>query len=195
MSENLKDYFYFSRSEKNGIIVLLAILLSLIIMPYLYSIIQLPENQVQQKFNEEVSLFANSLKKSSEPEYTNKLDQYIIERYDSLELFFLIRTIPPKRIFINWGSLRNKQQQFIITLQKVASSGLKMIFERFMESGKNNIKYSNLTFSFLSKTRLIIKTNCTLKVKKPEFLQPQTCSGSIRTQQAMKIIKNWDFLK
>lgn len=119
MSENLKDYFYFSRSEKNGIIVLLAILISLIILPYLYSIIQLPENQIQQKFNEEVNLFASSVKKSSEPEYTNKLDQYIIERYDSLELFFFDPNNTSKENFYKLG-LTEKQ---IATIHNYTSKG------------------------------------------------------------------------
>lgn len=88
MKELFKDFFYFSRGEKNGILVLLSILVFVIAVPYLYRLFPSEKPDINQQFNKEIELFTQSLKINEEPEYNNRLNQYIIERYDSLTLFF-----------------------------------------------------------------------------------------------------------
>jgi competence protein ComEA len=88
MNENLKDYFYFSKKEKNGILVLLIVLLVSIVFPYFYDFLSQSKAVDNQDFNEEIQRFAASIRETEEPEYKNRLDQYIIERYDSIDLFF-----------------------------------------------------------------------------------------------------------
>ena len=87
MNERLKDYFYFWRGEKNGIIVLLIIIIILFAIPYIIVILPQDKNEPDKKFKNEIELFTQSLSQTDEPEYNNRLDQYIIERYDSLKLF------------------------------------------------------------------------------------------------------------
>jgi competence protein ComEA len=88
MNENLKDYFYFSKKEKNGILVLLIVLLTSIVFPYFYDFFSQPKATDNQSFNKEIQNFVASIRETEEPEYKNRLDQYIIERYDSIDLFF-----------------------------------------------------------------------------------------------------------
>jgi len=87
MNEHFKDFFYFSRGEKNGIVVLLIILLLLIAAPYLSQLFINDEVIVNKEFEKEIELFSQSLQEVEEPTYNNRLNQYIIERYDSLKLF------------------------------------------------------------------------------------------------------------
>ncbi len=88
MNEQLKDYFYFSRGEKNGIIILLIIIALLLAFPYALDLLPLEKTEVNKEFRNEITLFSQSLSQSDEPIFNNRLDQYIIERYDSLKLFF-----------------------------------------------------------------------------------------------------------
>jgi len=88
MNEQLKDYFYFSRGEKNGLIVLLSIIILLFALPYISLLFPTEKSAIKKEFNSEIELFSQSLSISEEPEYNNRLDQYIIERYDSLQLFY-----------------------------------------------------------------------------------------------------------
>lgn len=88
MNEQIKDYFYFSRGEKNGLIVLLIIIVFLFVLPYLLVLIPTKETEISKEYKNEIELFSNSLSQSQEPDYNNRLDQYIIERYDSLQLFY-----------------------------------------------------------------------------------------------------------
>ncbi len=87
MWEHLKDIFYFSRGEKNGIIVLLIILLIVISVPYISNVFISDEAVVNNEFDTEIANFKQSLVELEKPEYNNRLNQYIIERYDSIELF------------------------------------------------------------------------------------------------------------
>jgi competence protein ComEA len=88
MNEQLKDYFYFSRGEKNGIIILLLIIVLLFALPYALDLFPSEKTEINKEFQNEIALFSQSLSKSDEPTFNNRLDQYIIERYDSLKLFF-----------------------------------------------------------------------------------------------------------
>jgi competence ComEA-like helix-hairpin-helix protein len=87
MNEHIKDYFYFSRGEKNGLIVLLAILIILIAIPSIINIFPDKKTPLNEKFTNEINAFAQSVTIEETPDYQNRLDQYIIERYDSLKLF------------------------------------------------------------------------------------------------------------
>lgn len=87
MKENLKDYFHFSKGEKNGIIVLLLILFILIILPNFSSLLIEPELLDKDAFKEEIAAFNNSLIEKETPSTNNRLNQYIVNRYDSLKLF------------------------------------------------------------------------------------------------------------
>lgn len=88
MKEKLKDYFHFSQGEKNGIIVLLIILFILIILPYFTPLLIEPDLLNKDEFKEEIAAFNNSLFKKEAPSSNNKLNQYIVNRYDSLKLFY-----------------------------------------------------------------------------------------------------------
>lgn len=88
MKEQFKDFFYFSRGEKNGILVLLGVLLVLITVPFIIPIFSENKPYVNQHYASEIELFNQSLKIVEEPEYNNRLNQIIIERYDSLTLFY-----------------------------------------------------------------------------------------------------------
>jgi len=88
MNENLKDYFHFSKSEKHGALFLLIIILILIIFPYFYDFYSNDKIAENQDFEKEIQLFAQSIQVTEKPEFKNRLDQYIIERYDSINLFF-----------------------------------------------------------------------------------------------------------
>ena len=87
MNEQIKDYFYFSKGEKNGLIVLMILIVLLFVLPYLFVLFPSKETPITNEYKAEIELFSNSLTLSEEPDYNNRLDQYIIERYDSLNLF------------------------------------------------------------------------------------------------------------
>ncbi len=88
MREQFKDLFYFSKGEKNGIIVLLAILMVIMAAPYIAELFTNNEPTINKEFEKEIELFTHSLQKVEEPTYNNRLNQFIIERYDSLKLFY-----------------------------------------------------------------------------------------------------------
>ncbi len=88
MKEQFKNFFYFSRGEKNGILVLLSILVILIAAPFIIQVFSKNKPYINEQFTNEIELFNQSLKVAEEPEYNNRLNQYIIERYDSLTLFY-----------------------------------------------------------------------------------------------------------
>jgi len=119
MKEQFKDFFYFSRGEKNGIIVLLSILVLVIVTPYLSKLFSNDKPHINQQFNKEIELFTQSLKINEEPEYNNRLNQYIIERYDSLKLFFFNPNTTSPENFKKLG-LTDKQ---ISTINNYLSKG------------------------------------------------------------------------
>ena len=119
MNERFKDYFYFSRGEKNGIIALLIILLLLISAPYLAPLVIKNEAALNKEFEREVELFSQSLQEVEEPTYNNRLNQYIVERYDSLKLFHFNPNVTSNENFEKLG-LTNKQ---IRTITNYLSKG------------------------------------------------------------------------
>jgi len=119
MNEQIKDYFYFSRGEKNGLIVLLIIIVFLFVLPYLIVLIPTKETEISKEYKNEIELFSNSLSQSQEPDYKNRLDQYIIERYDSLQLFYFNPNATTSEDFRKLG-LTDKQ---IATINNYLSKG------------------------------------------------------------------------
>ncbi len=86
--EDIKDFFYFTKGERNGIFVLILLIFVLIIIPNVYLSYIPVQNTDFEKFKNEVEAFENSLIQSGNDKYENRLDKYIAERYDTLELFF-----------------------------------------------------------------------------------------------------------
>jgi competence ComEA-like helix-hairpin-helix protein len=85
MNENQKDYFYFSRSEKNGILVLIVIIFLLIVFPYFQELFHIREKPINQAFEKEIQYFAQSLQ---ETEKEQDLEQNRPENHDDIALFY-----------------------------------------------------------------------------------------------------------
>jgi len=74
MMENFKDFFYYNRRERTGVIVLLIVVISLFIFPHLYALWQPPSIQDFTTFEEDIAAFEEGLsqqKKSSKKYYNN----------------------------------------------------------------------------------------------------------------------------
>ena len=100
--EDIKDFFYFTKGERNGIFVLILLIFVLIIIPNVYlSYIPEKDSGDYEKFNKEIEAFENSLIQSGNDKYENRLDKYIAERYDTLELFFSTPIVLPMKISKN----------------------------------------------------------------------------------------------
>jgi competence protein ComEA len=119
MREQFKDFFYFSRGEKNGIIVLLALLVILIAYPYIAETVSDSKPSINKELKKELELFTQSLQKTEEPSNNNRLNQYIIERYDSLKLFHFNPNTTSKENYKKLG-LTEKQ---IKTINNYLSKG------------------------------------------------------------------------
>ncbi len=85
--EELKELLTFSRGEKRGIFVLLIIIVLVIIVNLATDFKARNQNVDFSKFEQEIDSFQASLKAREGETYVNRLDKYIIERYDSLTLF------------------------------------------------------------------------------------------------------------
>ena len=106
--EQIKDLLYFTKSERNGISVLLVLMLLVILAPSIYKLF-LPETENDfSNFKKEIAEFEKGLKKTSKQSYSNRLNKYIEERYDTLELFYFDPNITSNESFKKLG-LTNKQ--------------------------------------------------------------------------------------
>ncbi|MBN1251913.1 MAG: helix-hairpin-helix domain-containing protein [Bacteroidales bacterium] len=123
MKEQIKNFLYFSKSEKNGIIVLIALIIILFFSHQIYSAFFRTKDNFKSSFNQEIKDFKSSLVKSENPQYTNRLDNYIIERYDTIELFYFNPNICSNQNFKKLG-LTDKQ---ISTIQNYIKKGGKFI--------------------------------------------------------------------
>jgi len=85
--EELKELLTFTRGEKQGIFVLLLIIVGVIVVIQATNFKARNENVDFSKFEQEIDSFQASLKARESETYVNRLDKYIIERYDSLTLF------------------------------------------------------------------------------------------------------------
>ncbi len=87
MKLTIKEYFNFSKREKNGTIILLAIIAILLIANNTMFVFAKDKNYDYSNFETEIDTFITSLNSKENEKYVNRLDQYIIDRYDTLELF------------------------------------------------------------------------------------------------------------
>ncbi len=119
MKEFLKEYFAFNKRERKGIVVLVIILLMLVIVNQTMHLFVKPNTYNHQEFKDSIELFLNSLKpkEKDDKEYLNRLDQYIVERYDSLQLFNFNPNITTEQEFKNLG-LTDKQIKTISTYKE-----------------------------------------------------------------------------
>jgi len=87
MKQSVKEYFNFSKRERNGTIILLGIIAILLIVNNTMFLFVKDNNLDYSNFEAEIDTFFSSLNNKENEEYVNRLDQYIINRYDTLELF------------------------------------------------------------------------------------------------------------
>ena len=87
--EDIKELLTFTKGEKNGLLVLLLILGAVIAFRVVVNSYSFADksNLDTAQLALQVDSFRTLLKKKEDPEYISRLDQYIIERYDSLDLF------------------------------------------------------------------------------------------------------------
>jgi len=123
--EKIKDYFGYTKSERNGIIVLVIIILILIIilklMPYLVNKPELNQAELA-KFEKEIAEFEQNLA-SAEDDYESRLDRYITERYDTIQLF---KFNPNTATALDFNKLGLTEKQ-IKTITNYVSKGGKFI--------------------------------------------------------------------
>ncbi len=86
--EQIKDFLYFTKGERNGIRLLILLILLVILSSLLYRNFS-PETTTNYiNFQKEIAEFENSLQKSKNVPYQNRLNKFIENRYDSLDLFY-----------------------------------------------------------------------------------------------------------
>ena len=119
ISEEIKDFFYFTKSERNGIFGLVILIFLVIVVPEIYLSLVKPSHTNAEIFKKEISAFENSLKDIKKQKYQNRLDKYIAERYDTVELFYFDPNITSDQAFRKLG-LTNKQ---IKTIRNYLNNG------------------------------------------------------------------------
>lgn len=117
--EQIKDFFYFSKGERNGISLLIILIILVIASSLLYPLFVPKTETNYQKFQKEIEEFENSLQKSNKTGSLNKLNRYIENRYDTLELFYFDPNSTTKESFEKLG-LTSKQ---ITTINNYMSKG------------------------------------------------------------------------
>ena len=86
--EQIKDFLYFTKGERNGISLLIVLILLVILSSFIYQYF-LPETASDYlDFQKEIANFENSLQKSEKGTFINQLDKFIEKRYDTLDLFY-----------------------------------------------------------------------------------------------------------
>ncbi|PID89567.1 MAG: hypothetical protein CSA05_01530 [Bacteroidia bacterium] len=81
-----KEYFVFNRKEQKGILSLIAILTLIILITLFLDFVDLADDNDYESFNQDVTAFVNTLE-VDENYAENRLNRYILARYDTLELF------------------------------------------------------------------------------------------------------------
>ena len=117
--EQIKDLLYFTKSERNGISLLLVLLLLAILAPYLYEITIPQTDNDLSTFKKEIAEFENHLKETKKQSYKNRLDKYIENRYDTLDLFYFDPNRTSDQSFTKLG-LTDKQ---IATINNYLNKG------------------------------------------------------------------------
>lgn len=87
IKEQLKDIFYFNKKERNGFIILIILIgLVFIINNTLFLFIK-PEKVDYSEFENQIAEFKATLVPKDDEEYLDRLDKFIVDMYDTLELF------------------------------------------------------------------------------------------------------------
>ncbi len=140
--EDIKDFFYFTKSERNGIFFLIILIFLIIIIPNIF-LIYLPDTRTDAtQFDAEIERFENSLQSMNKQTYQNRLDRYISERYDTLELFYFNPNTTTDKSFKKLG-LTDKQ---ITTIRNYLNKGGKFYIKDDFRKiyGIRQIQYSKL---------------------------------------------------
>ena len=175
LQEDLKDLFSFTRSERNGVIVLSSIILIVFTANILYLALHKEPDYDYSAFQKEIDSFEAQKIPITENQYENRLNKTIIERYDSLKLFDfdpndlneetgLKLGMTEKQIktilnYINRGGrfydkddfrkmygIRQKQFELLSPYIKLKTSGNDK--GKSKEKGKTNIQYNDSLFAF-----------------------------------------------
>lgn len=117
--EDIKDFFYFTKSERNGIFFLIVLIFLVIILPKIYFSYQTETKIDAKKFEKEIEHFESSLQTIPEQSYQSRLDKYITERYDTLDLFYFNPNTTTDNSFKKLG-LTDKQ---IVTIRNYLNKG------------------------------------------------------------------------
>jgi len=119
MQETIKEYFTFNKKERNGILVLVIIIVIILIFNKTVALFDKPESINYTEFETQITEFKTFLIPKAEEEYIDRLDQYIIDKYDSLELF---NFNPNTTTSENWLKLGLTEKQ-ITTINKYLERG------------------------------------------------------------------------
>lgn len=117
--EYIKDFFYFTKSERNGIYFLIILIFLAIILPKVYVLYKPNTDFDIENFEKEIQNFENSLQKIQKSSYQNRLNKYIELRYDTIKLFYFNPNVTSDESFKKLG-LTNKQ---IKTIRNYLNSG------------------------------------------------------------------------
>ncbi len=140
--EDIKDFFYFTKSERNGIFFLIILIFLIIIIPNIY-LIYLPDTRTDAtQFDAEIERFENSLQSMNKQTYQNRLDRYISERYDTLELFYFNPNTTTDKSFKKLGLTDKQITTMRNYLNKVGKFYIKDDFRKIY--GIRQIQYSKL---------------------------------------------------
>ncbi len=121
----VKEYFSFTRSERNGIYLLLVIILIISLIMQTMHVWLHPKVASNKSFVTKIKTLEASLKKDTNY-YVNRLDQYIIDRYDTLKLF---RFNPNSTSTGEWKQLGLTDKQ-IKTIENYITNGGKFFTKR-----------------------------------------------------------------
>ena len=115
----LKEYFNFTKRERNGTLLLLSIILIIFTANQTMHFFFKDKEYDYTKFDQEVNQFLASLNPIEEDEHLNRLDKYIIARYDTLDLFMFN---PNNTSSEQWKKLGMTEKQ-ISTITNYTSKG------------------------------------------------------------------------
>ena len=87
MKYKLKEYFSFTKRERNGTLILVALIIMLFVANKTTHLFFPDKDHNYTEFETEVDKFLAGLEEIEEGTYVSRLDKYIIARYDTLDLF------------------------------------------------------------------------------------------------------------
>jgi DNA uptake protein ComE-like DNA-binding protein len=117
MKESLKDYFYFNKKERNGIIVLVILIIVVLVFNNTVHLFSQTEKIDNSEFENEIAEFKATLLPKDEEEYLDRLDRFIVEMYDTLDLFYFDPNTVTEIQWKNLG-LTDKQIKTIATYKE-----------------------------------------------------------------------------